>query len=86
MVEHLYSVVYVADCRCATIIRIMRYVIKAAKLAHYIQNFIGRKSTVAEKFSLPVRTFNEEKSTAQKSVPTWHELYLKKLLPKLDRS
>ena len=30
------------------------------------------------KISLPVRTFDEEKSTAKKSVPTWHELYIEK--------
>ena len=30
------------------------------------------------KISLPVRTFDKEKSTAKKSVPTWHELLIEK--------
>ena len=34
-----------------------------------------------KKFSLSVKTFLREKSTAQKSVPTWHELFLKKFCP-----
>jgi len=59
----------------------MCYAVKGVKISHYIQNFRERRSTVAEKLSLSVRTFDEEKSTVQKSVPTWHELFLKKFCP-----
>lgn len=51
MVEHSYSVVYVAAYRCAIIIQIMYYAVKIAKPPHYIRNYRERKSTVAEKFS-----------------------------------
>ena len=81
-----YSVVYVAVNRCAIIIQIMCYAVKGVKISHYIQNFKRQNSTSAENNSLSVRTFDDEKSTVQKSVPTWHELYLKKILSKLDRS
>lgn len=81
-----YSIVYVAANHCAIIIQIMRYAVKGVKISHYIQNFKRQISTEEEKVFLPVRTFDKEKSTAQKSVPTWHELYLKKLLRNLQRS
>ena len=57
---------YVAVYRCAIIIQIMSDVVKVAKSSHYIRNYIGRKSTFAEKFSLPVRTFSREISTGKK--------------------
>ena len=60
----VYSVVYVAVNRCAIIIQIMRYAVKGVKHSHYIRNFRKQKSTVAEKRSLPIRTFGDEKSTA----------------------
>jgi len=81
----VYSVVYVAAIRYAIIIRVMCYAVKVANPSHYIQNFKRQNSTHAESFSLSVRTFDEEKSTAQKSVPTWHKLFLKKILSNLGR-
>ena len=66
----VYSVVYVAANRCAIIIQIMCCAVKGVKHSPYIQNFIRQNSIDAKNFSLPVRTFDEEKSTAQKSVPT----------------
>ena len=45
----VYSVVYIAAYRCATIIQIMRYVVKGVKSSHYIQNFKRQISTNAEK-------------------------------------
>ena len=66
MVEHLYSVVYVAAYHCAIIIRIMYYAVKVVKPSHYIRNFKRQISTVAENFSLPVRTFSREISTGKK--------------------
>ena len=62
----VYSVVYVAANRCAIIIRVMCYAVKVAKPSHYIRNFKRQISTVAEKFSLPVRTFSREISTGKK--------------------
>ena len=59
-----YSVVYVAANRCAIIIQITCYAVKGVKHSHFIQNFKRQNSTNAEKFSLSVRTFDEEKSTA----------------------
>ena len=61
----LYSVVYVAAYRCAIIIQIMYYAVKIANPSHYIRNYRERKSTVAERFSLPVRTFSREISTGK---------------------
>ena len=61
----VYSVVYVAVNRCAIIIQIMYYAVKIANPSHYIRNYRERKSTVAEKFSLPVRTFSREISTGK---------------------
>ena len=60
----VYSVVYVAVNRCAIIIQIMCYAVKGVKLSRYIQNFKRQISTEEEKVFLPVRTFDEEKSTA----------------------
>ena len=57
---------YVAAYRCAIIIQIMYYTVKIAKPPHYIRNYRERKSTVAKKFSLPVRTFSREISTGKK--------------------
>ena len=51
---------YVAVYRCAIIIQIMCYAVKVVKPSHYIWNYRERKSTVTEKFSLPVRTFSRE--------------------------
>ena len=61
----VYSVVYVAANRCAIIIRVMCYAVKVAKPSHYIRNFKRQISTVAENFSLPVRTFSREISTGK---------------------
>ena len=47
--------------------------------------FQKAKFNQCRKILLSVRTFDEEKSTAQKSVPTWHELLLKKILSNLGR-
>ena len=66
MVEHLYSVVYVAAYRCAIIIRIMCHAVKVVKPSHYIQDFKRQISTVTENFSIPVRTFSREISTGKK--------------------
>ena len=49
MVEHWYSVVYVADHRCATIIQIHHLSVKFLDVSHYIWNFRGRFSTGSEK-------------------------------------
>jgi len=48
-VEHWYSVVYVADHRCATIIQIHHLSVKFLNVSHYIQNFKERFSTGSEK-------------------------------------
>ena len=40
----------------------MCYAVKVAKPSHYIRNFKRQISTVAENFSLPVRTFSRELS------------------------
>ena len=56
---------YVAAYRCAIIIQIMCYTVKIANPSHYIRNYRERKSTVAERFSLPVRTFSREISTGK---------------------
>ena len=61
----VYSVVYVAANRCAIIIRVMCYAVKVEKPSHYIRNFKRQISTVAENFSLPVRTFSREISTGK---------------------
>ena len=58
---------YVAAYRCAIIIQIMCYTVKIANPSHYIRNYRERKSTVAERFSLPVRTFSREISTGKKN-------------------
>ena len=55
----------VAAYRCAIIIQIMYYAVKIANPSHYIRNYKERKSTVTEKFSLPVRTFSREISTGK---------------------
>ena len=57
---------YVAAYRCAIIIQIMCYAVKVTKPSHYIRNFKRQISTVAENFSLPVRTFSREMSTGKK--------------------
>ena len=57
---------YVAAYRCSIIIQIMYYTVKIVKPPHYIRNCRERKSTVAKKFSLPVRTFSREISTGKK--------------------
>jgi len=49
MVEHWYSVVYVADHRCATIIQIHHLSVKLLNISHYIRNFKERFSTELEK-------------------------------------
>ena len=49
MVEHWYSVVYVADHRCATIIQIHHLSVKFLKVSHYIRNFKEQFSTGSEK-------------------------------------
>ena len=77
----VYSVIYVAVNRCAIIIQIMCYAVKGVKISHYIQNFKRQNSINAEKISLSVRTFDEEKSTVQKSVPSWHKLFIEKFCP-----
>ena len=56
---------YVAAYRCAIIIQIMYYPVKVVKPSHYIRNFKRQNSTIAEKFSLPVRTFSREISTGK---------------------
>ncbi len=56
---------YVAAYRYAIIIQIMCYTVKIANPSHYIRNYRERKSTVAERFSLPVRTFSREISTGE---------------------
>ena len=56
---------YVAAYRCSIIIQIMYYAVKIANPSHYIRNYRERKSTVAERFSLPVRTFSREISTGK---------------------
>lgn len=60
---------YVAAYRYAIIIQIMCYTVKIANPSHYIRNYRERKrerkSTVAERFSLPVRTFSREISTGK---------------------
>ena len=58
---------YVAAYRCAIIIQIMCYAVKVVKTSHCIRNFKKQISTVAEKFSLPVRTFSREISTGKKN-------------------
>ena len=60
MVEHFYSVVYVAAYCCTIIIQIMCYAVKVVKPSHCIRNFKKQISTVAEKFSLLFRTFSRE--------------------------
>ena len=49
MVEHWYSVVYVADHRCATIIQIHHLSVKFLNVSHCIRNFKERFSTGSEK-------------------------------------
>ena len=49
MVEHWYSVFYVADYRCTTIIQIHHLFVKILNVSHYIRNFKEPKSTGAEK-------------------------------------
>ena len=49
MVEHWYSVFYVADYRCTTIIQIHHLSVKFLNISHYIRNFKERFSTGAEK-------------------------------------
>ena len=49
MVEHWYSVVYVADHRCATIIQIHHLSVKFLNVSHYIRNFTEQFSTGSEK-------------------------------------
>ena len=49
MVEHWYSVVYVADHRCATIIQIHHLSVKFLKVSHYIRNFKDQFSTGSKK-------------------------------------
>ena len=63
MVEHWYSVVYVADHRCATIIQIHHLSVKFLKVSHYIQNFKEQFSIGSEKVPLLVRTFRSDLST-----------------------
>ena len=49
MVEHWYSVVYVADHRCATIIQIHHLSVKFLNVPHCIRTFKEPKSTGSEK-------------------------------------
>ena len=49
MVEHWYSVVYVADHRCATIIQIHHLSVKILNVSHYIRNFKEPFSTETKK-------------------------------------
>ena len=49
MVEHWYSVVYVADHRCATIIQIHHLSVKILNVSHYFRNFKERFSTETKK-------------------------------------
>ena len=52
MVEHWYSVVHVADYRCATIIQIHHLTVKFLNVSHYIRNFKEKFSTGSKKRSL----------------------------------
>ena len=52
MVEHWYSVVYVADYRCATIIQIHHLTVKFLNVSHYIRNFKEPFLTGSKKRSL----------------------------------
>ena len=49
MAEHWYSVVYVADHRCATIIQIHHLSVKFLNVSHYIRNFKEQFSTETKK-------------------------------------
>ena len=49
MVEHWYSVVYVADHRCATIIQIHHLSVKLLNVSHCIRNFKEQFSTGEKK-------------------------------------
>ena len=49
MVEHWYSVVHVADYRCATIIQIHHLTVKFLNVSHYIRNFKEKFSTGSKK-------------------------------------
>ena len=49
MVEHWYSVVYVANHRCTTIIQIHHLSVKFLTVSHYIRNFKEQFSTGSEK-------------------------------------
>ena len=49
VVEHWYSVVYVADHRCATIIQIHHLSVKFLNVPHCIRTFKEPKSTGSEK-------------------------------------
>ena len=63
MVEHWYSVVYVTDHRCATIIQIHHLFVKILNVSHYIRNFKDQFSTGSKKIPLLVRTFRSDLST-----------------------
>ena len=63
MVEHWYSVVHVADYRCATIIQINHLTVKFLNISHYIRNFKKKFSTGSKKIPLLVRTFRSDLST-----------------------
>ena len=77
MVEHWYSVVYVADHRCTTIIQIHHLSVKFLNVTHYLRNFKEQFSTGVEKNPLLVRTFGSELSTGfEKSL-----IYLQKKYP-----
>ena len=64
MVEHWYSVVYVADDRCATIIQIHHLFVKFLNIPHCIRNFKEQFSTGSKKIPLLVRTFRSNLSTS----------------------
>ena len=49
MVEHWYSVVYVAAYRCTTIIQIHHLFVKILNISHYIRNFKELFSTGSKK-------------------------------------
>ena len=71
MVEHWYSVVHVADYRCATIIQIHHLTVKFLNISHYIRNFKKEVFNGIEKIPLLVRTYRSELSTVFGSLSSY---------------